>query len=137
MIKRIVVLCVAAILIVIGTLYGYKLGVRDSAAYSSCFTEIGFDHTYLKVLKEKDAEHLCEFIESSLDSAIPNFLELHDNQSIFSKYIGPIKESNEQRELFLSIYQGINDYKKLYPSQDSEPEVSVALEKLISQLNIQ
>lgn len=132
MIKNISLLSMLAIQVIGCLLYGYKLGFEDSAALTY-FNDAGRDYVHLKILREKGEGSLREFIEADLDLAISIHKSLQEQQSIFSRFLGPDNERNTNREHYLNYYRGILEYRKQYPSKDKQSEVLKELEQLIKQ----
>ncbi len=133
MTKSISILGMLVVLSIGFILYGYKLGSNDSATLAY-FNDAGRDYAYLKILREKGVDGLREFIEADLDLAISIHNNLEEQQSIFSRFVGPDNERNTNREHYLNYYRKILEYRKQHPSKDKQSEVLSELEQLITQL---
>ena len=133
MIKKISLLSMLVVLAISCLLYGYKLGSEDSATLTY-FSDAGRDYAHLKILRDKGVDSLREFIEADLDLAVSNHRNLEEQQSIFSRFVGPESERNANREHYLNYYRRILEYRKQYPSKDKQSEVLRELQQLISQV---
>jgi hypothetical protein len=135
MLKKIAILCMMVALAVGGIIYGYKLGLEDSSTLIY-FSEMGLDYAHLKILKEKRADKLCEFIEKDLDSVVSIYKSVQNEETILSQIIGPERDRKANGKHYLSYYQGIYEYKKNNPSEDKESKILSDLEYLINQLEL-
>ena len=115
-------------------IYGYKLGADDSATMVY-FSDAGVDYAHLKVLNKKGADSLRKFAEDDMALAISIHQDMNENQSVFSKFIGPESIRSEQREHYLNYYRGILEYEKQFPRKDNQSKALNDLEQLIKSLN--
>jgi len=111
--KTLAITFIVFLSLVLSSIFSYKMGLRDSGTYVQ-FSEAGMTSNYQKLLIEKGDKKLLEFMETMTNSSIRlHRLTLEEGQSIFSAYIGPLKEIRNNKEHYLNYYNHFKNRAKV------------------------
>jgi len=99
-------------LLVFGIIFGYKLAIKDEAAFGR-YLEMANSFAHIKILEEKSEEELRKFIISDLKLTASIHVDLSKEQSILSSHLGSASEQN------FEYYPAIKGYLGSLPKGES------------------